>query len=185
MGDHLIGISAHKCYNNRLKIDPSAKSELGAFLGLVSAQEITSVFATASTTTKLQHTVALERCQITEALHYTKLHWEKIFDRTKHHLLSWVIICQAICSSKTGKAFFKNNMLQKAGLELTTACKQGILLAKFSSMFLVAIALMDGAVVQLSHTHQKDIIVRFTGIRMVSTVFKSIILVYISSIWRR
>lgn len=170
MSDHLIGISAHKFYNNRLKTDPSAKSELGFFVGLVSTQEVTSVFAAASATTRLQRTIVLERCQILEALKYIKLCWETIFDRTKHHLLSWVILCRAIYASNAGKTFLQTNMLQKAGSELTTACRQGVLLAKFSSMFLVAIALMDGAVVQLSHTHQKDIIVRFTGIRMVSTV---------------
>lgn len=171
MSDHLIGLSARQFYNNRLKSDPSAKSELGVFLTLVSTQETASMFAAASTTTKLERTIVLERCQVLEALEHIKLHWETIFDRTKHHLLSWVILCRPIYASKAGKAFLKTNMLQKAGLELTTACREGVLLAKFSSMFLVALALMDGAVVQLSHTHQKDIIVRFTGIRMVSAVW--------------
>jgi hypothetical protein len=169
MGEYLLGRAAQNAFNKRLKMDQSAELELGVFSKLLLDDKIFSTTFFSSPSHQLKKTIVLQRSDVSKAIAFLKAFWEKIFDDTtkNNHWLSWVVLCRPIYSNQLGKKFIQANMLQEAGLDATTACKRGVLLAKVSCTFLVAIALMDGAAIQLSQTHQKDIVVRLTGSRMV------------------
>lgn len=57
------------------------------------------------------------------------------------------------------------SLLQPSGRKESTAVYQETLMARVSPLFLVGLALLDGAILQLSHTHQKDVVLRLSGIR--------------------
>ena len=127
---------------------------------------------------RLHKTLVICNEDVKEVLRMIKLKWEDIF-RTKENgragmptQSSWATICSPLLQIPNGQKFVRRNLLQQAGDNDVTATLNDNLLARIAPSLLVAIAIMDGAQIFLSHTHQKDIIIRLIGVRLVSIIVR-------------
>jgi hypothetical protein len=178
-GDMKMGKSALCDFKLRVKAGMSARQQLGNFVGLITTggDSINAAFTFQDNSIRLRKTLFIAQEHAQNAFEMIRCGWEDIFAKHTHGdhpQLAWASICAPLLKNVSSRQFVRNHLLRDAGPSDSTATVHGFLLARIAPPLLIAIAIMDGAQMHLAHTHQKDIVVRMLGIRLVSMPFPAL-----------
>lgn len=115
---------------------------------------------------KLRYIFLIPNDSTLNALDLVAISWEYLFRRPPGMCAPcWVPIYDCIKKSSVGRPRIVDCMLQQAGRRENTTVYQGTLMARVSPFFLIGLALLDGATLQVSETHQKNVVLQLTGVR--------------------
>ncbi|PWN86775.1 hypothetical protein FA10DRAFT_282026 [Acaromyces ingoldii] len=92
-------------------------------------------------------------------------YWERFFSASIHTgLPSWMPIIECVLAQGPSRPLVAK-VLQASGPSHVTAFYRGQLMARVTPLLLVSLALLDGATMHMSQTHQKDVVLRLVGFR--------------------
>lgn len=165
MGDHIVyGKEALRLINRQLGSSSRYTHAFGPF-----TTDFVSAFETiwSGKRLRLDRTLFITHEQTLAVLEAIRQRWEKLFTTSLHlGLPCWLALYGTIKSHGGLAAILSSQLLVPAGQSHTTALFRNHIMARTTPLLLIGIALLDGATMHLSHTHQKDIVLRLIGFRL-------------------